>query len=161
MSIDDSKFLNADPFEIFNEWFNEARITEINDPDAIALATVNKEGFPSVRMVLLKEYNKDGFIFYTNYNSRKANELFDTQKASFVIDELKLENTLISTSFENMQILEKEKGFIESKIDLKTGKKIRFFNLGAKNRWEKLLDINVRKKIENSFEKEMKELNYL
>ena len=85
MSIDDSNFLNADPFEIFNEWFIEAKNTEINDPDAIALATVNKEGFPSVRMVLLKEYNKDGFIFYTNYNSRKANELLETQNASFVI----------------------------------------------------------------------------
>ncbi len=85
MSIDDSRFLNADPFEIFNEWFIEAKNTEINDPDAIALATVNKEGFPSVRMVLLKEYNKDGFIFYTNYKSRKANELLETQNASFVI----------------------------------------------------------------------------
>ena len=65
MSIDDSRFLNANPFEIFNEWFIEAKNTEINDPDAIALATVNKEGFPSVRMVLLKEYNKDGFTVFS------------------------------------------------------------------------------------------------
>ena len=87
--------------------------------------------------------------------------IYKLQKAKFVIDEIKLENTMISTSFENMQNLEKEKGFIESKIDLKTGKKIPFFNLGAKNRWEKSLDPNIRKQIENSFEKEMKELNYL
>ena len=60
-----------------------------------------------------------------------------------------------------MQNLEKEKGFIESKIDKKTGKKIPFFNLGAKNIWENSLDPNIRKKIENSFEKEMFELGYL
>ena len=63
MSIDDSRFLNADPFEIFNEWFIEAKNTEINDPDAIALATVNKEGFPSVRMVLLRNIIKMDLFF--------------------------------------------------------------------------------------------------
>ena len=87
--------------------------------------------------------------------------IYKLQKVNFVVDELKLENTLISTSFKNMQNLEKKKGFIESKTDLKTGKKIPFFNLGAQNRWEKFLDSNTRKRIENSFEKEMKELNYL
>ncbi len=87
--------------------------------------------------------------------------IYKLQNTNFVIDETKFENTITSTSFKNMQNLEKEKGFIESKIDLKTGKKIPFFNLGAKNRWEKSLDPNIRKQIENSFEKEMKELNYL
>ena len=87
--------------------------------------------------------------------------IYKLQNVNFVIDETKLENTLMSTSFKNMQNLEREKGFIESKINLKTGKKIPFFNLGAENKWEKSLDTNVRKQIENSFEKEMKELGYL
>lgn len=87
--------------------------------------------------------------------------IYKLQNVNFVIDETKLENTLMSTSFKNMQNLEREKGFIESKINLKTGKKIPFFNLGAENKWEKSLDTKVRKQIENSFEKEMKELGYL
>ena len=87
--------------------------------------------------------------------------IYNLQRVNFVIDDAKLENTLMSTDFENMQNLEKEKGFIESKIDLKTGKKIPFFNLGAQNRWENSLDSKIRKQIEDAFEKEMKELGYL
>lgn len=87
--------------------------------------------------------------------------IYSLQKVNFVIDDAKLENTLMSTDFENMQNLEKEKGFIESKIDLKTGKKIPFFNLGAQNRWENSLDSKIKKQIEDAFEKEMKELEYL
>ena len=87
--------------------------------------------------------------------------IYKLQKANFVLDELKLKNTIMSTSFKNMQNLEKEKGFIESKIDTKTGKKIPFFNLGSENKWENLLDLNFKNQIEKSFEKEMKELGYL
>ena len=63
------------PIDLFVDWFNEAKKTEINDPNALALATVGKNGVPSVRMVLLKDFNKKGFVFYTNLNSRKSIEI--------------------------------------------------------------------------------------
>jgi pyridoxamine-phosphate oxidase len=63
------------PIDLFGYWFNEAKKTEINDPNALSLATVGKNGIPSVRMVLLKDFNSDGFVFYTNLNSRKSEEI--------------------------------------------------------------------------------------
>ena len=63
------------PIDLFEDWFNEAKKTEINDPNALALATVGKNGIPSVRMVLLKDFNEKGFVFYTNLNSQKSNEI--------------------------------------------------------------------------------------
>jgi len=70
------------PIELFVEWFNEAKKSEINDPNALALATVGKKGIPSVRMVLLKGFSNKGFIFYTNLNSRKSNEIKSNPNAS-------------------------------------------------------------------------------
>ena len=72
----------ADPIRLFEEWFNEAKKSEINDPNALALATADKSGFPSVRMVLLKDFNNKGFVFYTNFNSKKSNDLKENPKAS-------------------------------------------------------------------------------
>ena len=63
------------PIDLFEDWFNEAKKTEINDPNALALATVGKNGIPSVRMVLLKDFNEKGFVFYTNLNSQKSTEI--------------------------------------------------------------------------------------
>ena len=83
------------------------------------------------------------------------------KKVRLVVDNTKLDNAIASTSFKKMQNLEKEKGFIESKIDNKTGKNIPFFNLGENNKWEKSLNSEIVKKIENAFGKEMKELGYL
>ena len=77
--------LNTDPFALFGAWFDEAKQTEINDPDAMAIASVADDGMPSVRMVLLKQWSKDGFVFFTNYDGRKANELLSTKKAAFVM----------------------------------------------------------------------------
>ena len=74
---------DTNPFNLFQSWFNEAVTTEINDPDAIALASVNADGMPSVRMVLLRQWSEDGFLFFTNYESRKAGELLATGKAAF------------------------------------------------------------------------------
>ena len=71
-----------DPFELFEKWFAEAKKKEINDPNALALGTANKEGIPSVRMVLLKGFDKNGFVFYTNLNSQKGNELKNNPNAS-------------------------------------------------------------------------------
>ena len=70
------------PIDLFGEWFNEAKKTEINDPNALALATATKNGIPSVRMVLLKDYNHNGFIFYTNLNSKKSSDIKDNSDAS-------------------------------------------------------------------------------
>ena len=71
-----------DPFELFEKWFDEAKNKEINDPNALALGTANKEGIPSVRMVLLKSFDKNGFIFYTNLNSHKGTEIKENPNAS-------------------------------------------------------------------------------
>ena len=71
-----------DPFELFEKWFQEAKNKEINDHNALALGTASKEGIPSVRMVLLKSYDKDGFIFYTNLNSQKGNEIKENPNAT-------------------------------------------------------------------------------
>ena len=64
-----------DPFALFDAWFAEAKASELNDPDAMALATVDAAGRPSARMVLLKGHGPDGFVFYTNLDSRKGREL--------------------------------------------------------------------------------------
>ena len=70
------------PIDLFTDWFNEAKKTEINDPNALSLATVGKNGIPSVRMVLLKDFNEKGFVFYTNLNSRKSEEIKSNPNAS-------------------------------------------------------------------------------
>ena len=76
-------FMNEDdPFVVFKEWMSEAEKNEINDPNAVALATVNESNQPDVRMVLLKEYSKNGFIFFTNLNSKKGTDLKKIPKAS-------------------------------------------------------------------------------
>lgn len=63
------------PFTLFDEWYAEARTSELNDSNAMALATVDAEGRPSSRMVLLKGHGPDGFVFYTNRQSRKAGDI--------------------------------------------------------------------------------------
>ncbi|MAC59925.1 MAG: pyridoxamine 5'-phosphate oxidase [Novosphingobium sp.] len=66
---------HGDPIALFKAWYDEARTTELNDSNAMALATATPEGLPSVRMVLLKGYGADGFVFYTNGLSRKGREI--------------------------------------------------------------------------------------
>jgi len=79
----DNCFLDLnDPFELFEKWFAEAKKKEINDPNALALGTASKKGIPSVRMVLLKGFDKNGFVFYTNLNSQKGNELKENPNAT-------------------------------------------------------------------------------
>lgn len=65
----------ADPFALFDSWFAEARASEPNDPEAMALATASADGRPSVRMVLMKDHGLDGFTFYTHEGSRKGQEI--------------------------------------------------------------------------------------
>ena len=71
-----------DPFKLFEEWFNKAKETEINDPNALALATVDKNGTPSVRMVLLKDFSEEGFVFYTNLESKKSGDIKNNPNVS-------------------------------------------------------------------------------
>ncbi|SIS88774.1 Pyridoxamine 5'-phosphate oxidase [Roseivivax lentus] len=78
-------FAGDDPFEIARNWLAEAEKTEVNDPNAIALSTVDADGLPNARMVLLKDIEADAFVFYTNYTSQKATEIEAAGKAAFVM----------------------------------------------------------------------------
>ena len=71
-----------DPIQLFYEWMEEAKKTEPNDPNAVSLATSSKNNIPSVRMVLLKDFNQNGFVFYTNLNSQKGNDLKENPYAA-------------------------------------------------------------------------------
>lgn len=85
MAERDGIFAGDDPFAIARAWLAEAEKTEINDPNAIALATTDQKGMPNARMVLLKEIEQDAFLFYTNYGSAKGREIEATGKAAFVM----------------------------------------------------------------------------
>ncbi|HEV2558040.1 MAG TPA: pyridoxamine 5'-phosphate oxidase [Microvirga sp.] len=75
----------GEPFGLFETWLAEATRTEPNDPNAMALATVDPDGLPNVRMVLLKGADRDGFVFYTNTESNKGRELLAARKAAIVL----------------------------------------------------------------------------
>ena len=79
------KFAGDDPFAIARTWLGEAEASEVNDPNAMALSTVDADGLPNTRMVLLKDIEDDAFVFYTNYGSAKAQEIDASGKASFVM----------------------------------------------------------------------------
>lgn len=76
--------MSDDPFALFDAWYAEARTSEPNDPNAMALATADAAGRPSVRMVLLKGHGPDGFVFYTNRGSRKAEALAENMQAGLL-----------------------------------------------------------------------------
>ena len=78
-------FAGDDPFVIARAWLTEAEASEPNDPNAIALATVDADGLPNARMVLLKDVEDAAFVFYTNYGSKKAQEAEAAGKAAFVM----------------------------------------------------------------------------
>ncbi|NEJ71328.1 pyridoxamine 5'-phosphate oxidase [Rhizobium phaseoli] len=73
---------SGEPFKLFAEWLGEAEASEPNDPNAVALATVDEDGLPNVRMVLLKGFDDDGFVFYTNFESQKGLEILGQKKAA-------------------------------------------------------------------------------
>lgn len=73
---------SGEPFKLFAEWLKEAEASEPNDPNAVALATVDEHGLPNVRMVLLKGFDDDGFVFYTNFESQKGREILGQKKAA-------------------------------------------------------------------------------
>lgn len=71
-----------EPFKLFAEWLEDATRSEINDPNAVALATVDADGLPDVRMVLLKGFDERGFVFYTNFESAKGGQILSARKAA-------------------------------------------------------------------------------
>lgn len=85
MSDRDGKFEGDDPIAIVQRWLAEAEVSEPNDPNAMALSTVDADGMPNARMVLLKDIEDDAFVFYTNYDSAKGGELATNAKAAFVM----------------------------------------------------------------------------
>ncbi|SPJ22460.1 pyridoxamine 5'-phosphate oxidase [Palleronia abyssalis] len=85
MTSTTSIFGANDPFDLIRAWLSEAEISEANDPNAISLATVDPDGMPNVRIVLLKEIEEDAFVFYTNYDSTKGVELTQSGKAAFAL----------------------------------------------------------------------------
>src|SRR3982751_4042265 len=74
----------TDPIQLFDAWFREARAAEVNDPEAMALATADAAGNPSARMVLLKGHGPDGFVFYTNEQSAKGTQLAEDPRAALL-----------------------------------------------------------------------------
>ncbi len=87
--------LESDPVTQFSLWFDQARKTTISDPTAMILATVNSHGQPSQRTVLLKYYDEKGFVFFTNFGSRKAAEIKENDKVSLLFVWLELERQVI------------------------------------------------------------------
>jgi hypothetical protein len=115
-----------------------------------------------------KSVNKYLLIHYEDLIKEKDKIFYEILKfihnlknVEFVLDKKKFKNVLDSTEFGRVQKLESQTGFDESMIDKKTGKKIKFFNLGEKTNWQSALEPNLQNKIEEAFEKEMKELGYI
>ncbi|WP_341858832.1 pyridoxamine 5'-phosphate oxidase [Qipengyuania sp. GPGPB31] len=84
MQSDESAIPQSDPFMLFEVWYAEAKESEPNDPNAMALATASEDGLPSVRMVLLKGHGPDGFVFYTNAESRKGEQIHANMRAALL-----------------------------------------------------------------------------
>ena len=78
-------FAGENPFDIARRWLDEARGVEVNDPDAVALSTVDADGMPNVRIVLMRRIEENGFVFFTNYDSSKGREIAASGKAAFVM----------------------------------------------------------------------------
>ena len=84
-NFDKELFSGDTPFDIFKRWLNEAKEKEISDPEAMALASVDENGMPNVRIVLLRIIDKESFVFFTNYASIKGTELLNSKKVAFNI----------------------------------------------------------------------------
>ena len=83
-ATDRELFPHDDPFDLFAAWLKDAEAKEVNDPNAMALATVDADGMPDVRMVLLKGHDPEGFVFYTNANSAKGQQVLGAEKAALL-----------------------------------------------------------------------------
>lgn len=93
----DEQSVLVNPFEQFEKWFQEAISSEVKEPNAMVLASVDKDDQPFQRTVLLKTFNEDGFVFYTNYNSRKSVQLAHNPKCSLLFPWYSLERQVAIT----------------------------------------------------------------
>lgn len=84
LEILDETMVDPDPFVLFDKWYNQAVEAKVNEPTAMMLATSSPEGHPSSRIVLLKGYSEIGFLFFTNYNSRKGREITKNQNVALL-----------------------------------------------------------------------------
>ncbi len=102
--------MTTDPFALFDSWYAEARDSELNDSNAMALATADAAGNPSVRMVLLKGHGPDGFVFYTNLESNKAGDLAENDGAALLFHwkslrrQIRIEGSVVPVSAEEADI---------------------------------------------------------
>lgn len=110
--------LPEQPLEQFTKWFEQARNIDMEDPTAMTLATVSADGQPSQRVVLLKYYDEDGFVFFTNFESRKAKEIKENQKVSLLFGWLELERqVMINGVAEKISTAESAKYFMSRPKD--------------------------------------------
>jgi pyridoxamine 5'-phosphate oxidase len=109
--LDEGK-VPSNPIDLFRRWFNEAIASGSRLPDSLTLATATRDGKPSARMVLLKGVENDGFVFYTNYNSRKARELDENPRAALVLYWTQLDRQVrIEGSVERISAAESDEYF--------------------------------------------------
>ena len=118
------------------------------------------KSFKNINKYLLIKY-EDLISDKENTFKKILNFIHKLNGSNFVLNEKKFKNIIESTDFQKMQKLEEQSGFAESMVNKKTGKKVKFFNLGSENKWEKFLNKDLQKKIEESFRDEMIELKYL
>ena len=167
-------YIVRDPRNVVNSFskFKNATIDKTADfminssGDGLTWTNTWSNNFQSWK--LFKEYGRYMLIKYEDLINNRELIFLNVLKfihklnnSKFTLDKDKFDNVIKTTSFDNMQKLEKETGFGEGTINEKTGERIPFFNLGPKNDWKKLLDQKIRFKIEKAFKKEMEELGYL
>ncbi|MDP2302668.1 MAG: pyridoxamine 5'-phosphate oxidase [Ignavibacteria bacterium] len=114
--------LPNNPISLFEKWFNQAVESEVDEPNAMTLATCSKDGKPSARIVLLKEFSSDGFIFFTNYESRKGIEIISNPNVALVFLWKELERQIRIVGFsEKTSREESEKYFYSRPIESQIG----------------------------------------
>ena len=114
--------IDSNPFAQFEEWFSQALNADILEPNAMMVATTTPEGKPSARMVLLKDFDERGFVFYTNYNSHKAQELAENPQAALVFWWAELQRQIrISGRVEKVSASESDKYFYSRPLDSRLG----------------------------------------
>src|SRR4051812_19097053 len=119
--LDEAHVAN-DPIEQFGRWWNEALNSEIEEVNAMTLATASKDGMPSARIVLLKDYDERGFVFFTNYNSRKGDELSANPRAALVFFWKELERQIrIQGAIEKISSGESDTYFFSRPIGSRIG----------------------------------------
>jgi len=109
----DIKHLDSNPFKQFEKWFNDAITEEVSEPNAMILATVGKDMIPSVRAVLLKTFDEKGFVFFTNYKSKKASQIKENPNAAALFSWIDMERQIkIEGSVEKISTADSLKYFL-------------------------------------------------